>query len=242
MTNYLIRCAGVIFILTCCVSSCTDGAKHDNQLTEREKKEGWVLLFDGSSTKGWHLYNNAKDASTWTVKNGELICGPDIRYIHLDLVSDKEYKNFDLRLDWKINKGGNSGVFINVVERPDIQAAWASGPEYQILEKSHPDYEKADKRPGGFFGFAQEQKDTVHINPFTEWNESRIRQQDGHVEFYLNGVLTAQRDLNSQGWIDSIGKTYFNSFPEYGRHISGHIALQDWQKAISFKNIRIREL
>ncbi|MBN9386223.1 MAG: DUF1080 domain-containing protein [Chitinophagaceae bacterium] len=241
MTSHLIGYIGAILFSACFISSCTGEGMRDNQLTEKEKKEGWVLLFDGNSTKGWHLYNNAKDSSTWTVKNGELTCGPDIRYIHLDLVSDKEYKNFDLRFDWKINKGGNSGVFINVVERPDIQAAWASGPEYQILEKSHPDYEKPDKRPGGLYGFA-EQGDPVDTRPFNEWNESRIRQQDGRVEFYLNGVLTAQRDFHSQGWVDSVGKTYFNNFSEFGRHTSGHIALQDWQKAISFKNIRIREL
>src|SRR5689334_13017385 len=112
MPNHFIRTIGALSFVICMTSACTDTGKRDNQLTEKEKKEGWALLFDGVSTKGWHLYNNDKRTSTWTVSNGELICGPDIRLDHMDLVTDKEYKNFDLTFDWKINKGGNSGVFI----------------------------------------------------------------------------------------------------------------------------------
>lgn len=118
-------------------------------------------------------------------------------------MTDKEYTNYDLRFDWKINKEGNSGVFIDVQERPDIPAR--------------------ETRAGA-------------------WNESRMVQKDGHVEFYLNGVLTTQQDFRSSAWTDSIAKTRFNTYPESGKHVSGHIALQDWFKAVSFKNIRIREL
>jgi len=241
MPNHFIRVIAALSISICMVSSCTDAAKQDNQLTGQEKKEGWVLLFDGQSTKGWHLYNDDKRHSTWSVSNGELICGPDVRFDHMDLVTDKEYKNFDLRFDWKINKGGNSGVFINVVERPEISTTWASAPEYQMLEGSHPDYTDPLKRSGGIFGLVL-QKNPVDTTHFGVWNESRILQQDGHVEFYLNGQLTVQQDLTSQAWIDAIARTHFNNFPGFGRQTSGRIALQDWQKAVAFKNIKIREL
>jgi hypothetical protein len=236
----MIKTIVLLFFAAFMIPACT-GGKHDNQLTDEEKKEGWVLLFDGSSMNGWHPYNNDKRASTWSVKNGELVCGPDKRLEHMDLVTDKEYSNYDLRFDWKINKEGNSGVFIDVVERPDIQAAWASGPEYQILEVSHVDYTDPLKRTGGIFDLTP-QKNPVNQHPPAEWNESRITQKNGHVEFYLNGVLTTEQDLTSPAWIDSIGRTHFSTFPEFGRHTSGHLALQDWFKAISFKNIRIREL
>src|SRR6187402_2949492 len=125
--------------------SCTSGKKQDNQLTDAEKKEGWTLLFDGVSTKGWHPYNADKRPLTWSVGNGELICGPDVRFDHIDLVTDKEYKNFELTFDWKINAGGNSGVFIDVRERPDLQATWASAPEYQLLESTHQDIKDSTK-------------------------------------------------------------------------------------------------
>jgi hypothetical protein len=85
------------------------------------------------------------------------------------------------------------------------------------------------------------------MNPVTQappgqWNESRIRQQDGHVEFYLNGVLTTQMDLGTAAWADSVARTHFKTYPAFGKRTSGHIALQDWYKAVSFKDIRIREL
>ena len=136
---------------------------------------------------------------------------------------------------------GNSGVFINVVERPDILTTWASGPEYQLLEKSHPDYPEKTKRSGCLYGFAP-QKNPVEPTSFGEWNQSRIRQMNGKVEFYLNGVLTAQQDFNSQAWRDMISQSNFKNYPEFGKHIKGHIALQQWAKAISFRNIKIKEL
>jgi len=240
MSSHIIKFTGILLLAVFMISSCTD-AKRDNQLTEKEKKEGWALLFDGSSTKGWHLYNNDKRPSTWSVSNGELTCGPDIRFDHMDLVTDKEYKNFDLTFDWKINKGGNSGVFINVVERPDIQATWASAPEYQMLEGTHPDQENPRQRSGCMFNLFP-LKTTLDTTRAARWYQSRIKQQDGHMEFYLDGVLTVQVDLTSQAWTDSVAKSNFNNFPAFGKQTSGRIAFQDWQKAVAFKNIKIHEL
>ena len=111
--------------------SCAVKEKN-NQLTDEEKKDGWVLLFDGKSTDGWHLYNRGKVPSVWIAKDDELYCDADSKREQGDLTSDKEFENFDLQFDWKIEKRGNSGVFINVIERPDIKTTYASGPEYQI--------------------------------------------------------------------------------------------------------------
>jgi len=221
-------------------TSCTS-EKKDNELTDAEKSAGWTLLFDGVSTKGWHPYNNDKRALTWSVSNGELICGPDVRFDHIDLVTDKEYKNYELTFDWKINAGGNSGVFIDVQERPDLQATWASAPEYQLLESTHQDIKDPTKLTGGIFGFTSSINTSAPVAA-GQWHQSRIKQQDGRVEFYLDGQLTLKQDFTSQAWHDAISKTHFSNNPEYGKHTSGHIALQDWQKTIAFKNIKIREL
>jgi hypothetical protein len=234
----------IYFILALCtsactISACTDPRQHDNQLTDQERKDGWTLLFDGGSTSGWHLYNKAVTPSAWTVSNGELVCDPVAKAEHGDLVTDSAYKNFDLKFDWKINKGGNSGVFINVNEKPEVPATWASGPEYQLLEPSNRDQKEPKKRTGCVFGFTPA-KDPVAPRPFGEWNESEIKQQDGKVEFYLNGLLTDQRDFNSSAWTDSIANTYFKNFPGFGRQTGGPIALQDWTNGVSFKNIKIR--
>jgi hypothetical protein len=239
MIGHIFKTVPALIFTAMLMGSCS-GGKHDNQLTDEEKKEGWVLLFDGQSMNGWHLYNNYKSA-TWSVKDGELVCGPDKRLEHGDLVTNKEYTNYDLRWDWKINKEGNSGIFIDVQERPEIPATYASGPEYQMLEITHADSANPLKRSGCLFNLTK-QMNPARPTKAGEWNESRIVQKDGKVEFYLNGVLTTQEDFRSSAWIDSIARTHFNTYPEFGKHTSGHIALQDWFKAVSFKNIRIREL
>lgn len=240
-THGFTRLMAGFFSATIFASSCTTPAGQ-NRLTEEEQKEGWVLLFDGKTTEGWHLYNEGKTASTWQVKDGELYCNPnDIHIKHGDLISDKEFQNFDLKFEWKIPEKGNSGVFINVVERPDLNTAWRSGPEYQLLEVTHQDYPNLSKRSGCLYGFGPTLT-PVDPNPTGQWNQSEIKQVNGKVQFYLNGVMAVEKDFNSQAWKDSVAVSGFKSFPEFGMHTKGHIALQEWAKGVSFRNIRIKEL
>jgi len=236
LINFLaISFIGIIF------SSCNGTIDHNNQLTEKEKSEGWQLLFDGETTNGWHVYNYGKIDSVWVAKNGELYCDTNFKLVHFDIISDKEFENFDLYFEWKISPGGNSGVFMNVVERKDLPAAWASGEEYQLLDISNPDYATANKRSGCLFGFAP-LINPVDPKPAGEWNQSRIKQQDGKIEFYLNGTLTTQQDFKSAAWPDMISKTNFIHYPEFGKYTKGHIGLQYWLKGISFRNIKIKQL
>lgn len=235
----------VSFLAACLLfMSCSEKKVAENELSEQEKKEGWVLLFDGKSTDSWHLYNKGKVPSAWVVKDKELHCLPadSSDFEHGDLVSDKEYKNYEFKFDWKISKGGNSGVFINVIEREDIPMAWASGPEYQLLEDSHYDYQAdAKKRAGCLYGFYP-QKNEAPTKPFGEWNQSVIKQENGKIEFYLNGILTAEEDFSSDKWKELIASSGFVNFPDFGKTTYGRIALQDWAMGIAFRNIKIREL
>ncbi len=241
MKKISLRVLAALSLLAMLFPSCT-GIKENNQLSDEEKKDGWVLLFDGKSTDGWHLYNKGKTPNAWRVNEDALYCDPKSKSEHGDLASDSAFENFDLKFEWKIEKGGNSGVFINVLEKPDLPAAWASGPEYQLLEKSHIDYPQTTNRSGCLYRFGP-QKNAVEPTPFGEWNQSEIRQENGKIEFYLNGVMTAQEDFGSQAWLDKIGQSsFFKQLPEFGRHTRGQIALQDWKNGISFRNIKIRKL
>ena len=230
-------------VMTCLMSSCSSEEGAPNQLTSQEKKDGWQLLFDGSTLKGWHLYNRGDAPSAWIVQNGELYCQPIFDTTeHGDLVSDQEFENYEFAFEWKISEGGNSGVFINVLEREDIPRAWSSGPEYQLLEKSHPDYAiSPTKRPGALYGLYPP-ANPVEGKPAGAWNQSLIKQVDGKIEFHLNGVLTAQEDFNSSHWKELVADSGFKTFPEFGKHVQGHIALQDWSKGISFRNLKIKPL
>lgn len=213
----------------------------NNTLTKKEKAEGWKLLFDGHSTAGWHIYNSTAPFTVWKVKDGELICDPKDRSEPGDLVTDGEYKDFDLKLEWKIPKEGNSGVFIDVQEKKDLATGWMSGPEYQLLGNSNPDFAKPKSRSGCLFGI-DAQKNAAKIVAENDWNRSEIRQQNGKVKFYLNGTLTVEEDFNSSAWTQKVAASTFKRFAEYGKHTSGHLALQDWSTGIAFRNIKIKEL
>ena len=221
-------------------SACASGKDGVNKLSKMEKQEGWTLLFNGKTLDGWHVYNKGKAQSAWIVQDGELYCRPGVTDVeHGDLLTDQEYENFELAFEWKISKEGNSGVFINVQEKASIPTAWASGPEYQLLEQTHHDYATSEKkRPGCLYGFAP-QKNPVEPRPAGMWNQARIRQMNGKIEFYLNGVLTAEEDFKSPEWTEKVANSGFKSFPEFGKHTKGRIALQDWAKGIAFRNIKI---
>jgi hypothetical protein len=231
----------VLTIMVLIISSFAFKGDENNMLSMKEKADGWQLLFDGHSTAGWHLYNSATPFTVWKVKDGELFCDPLDKTGPGDLVTDKEYKNYDLKFDWKLPKSGNSGVFINVIERKDIPTGWASGSEYQLLDDANPDYTKPQSRSGCLFGFAP-QKNPVKTKPTNTWNHSEIKQQDGKVKFYLNGVLTAEENFSSKSWADKVAKSHFKQFPEYGKHITGHIVLQDWSTGVAFRNVKIKSL
>lgn len=222
-------------------AGCSGPGDSNNSLTDQEAKDGWKLLFDGRTTDGWHLYNRGRVPSAWIVDSGTLYCKPDGKLEHGDLITDKEYENFDLQFEWKIIKYGNSGVFIDVIEDTSIRTAWASGPEYQLLEASNPDNANPLKKSGSLFGLFP-QLNPAEPKPFGEWNQSRIVQSNGKVEFYLNGIKTIEEDFKSPAWADTVAKSHFAMFPQFGKHTKGKIGLQDWSKGVSFRNLKIKEL
>lgn len=225
--------------------SCTSRHSEPNQLTAQEVNEGWVLLFDGKTTRGWHVYLEGDVPSVWSVSDGVLTCDPAAKNVAFgDLVTNQSYRDFDLVFEWKITRGGNSGVFFNVQEDTAYATAWTTGPEYQLLDNVHvTDHNKGDpKRQAGCFFGLTELKNNAQPRPFGEWNQSRIRQQNGIVTFWLNGVESASEDLNSERWKTLVAGSSLGKFPAFGKATSGKIALQNWAKGISFRSIKIRDL
>ena len=106
----------------------------NNTLTEQERAEGWQLLFDGKTTNGWHKFNDGEINGGWIVENGELVALGKGGDIGGDVVSDKDFANFDLKLEWKISLGGNSGIFYHVKEGKEYKALYNTGTEYQLID------------------------------------------------------------------------------------------------------------
>ena len=229
----------VIILFTQCKNN------RQNQLLPQEQQDGWVQLFDGNSTRGWHVYNKGTgNVGGWTVAKGELYCDSNYRKKTLtlgDLVTDEDYENFDLRFDYNIAHAGNSGVFINVVESPDVADAWASGVEFQLLDPAHPDFNDAKKKPGALFGLVPA-SDSASALPAGEWNSGRIVQENGRVSFYLNDVITLEQNLRDSTFKQAVAATWFKNYPGFAASNKGKIALQDWAKGVRFRNIKIRQL
>ena len=215
-----------------------------NKLLDIEKEQGWTLLFDGRSLEGWHLFNkpDSTEFSAWEVRDGALFCNAtDQSKVFGDLVTDKEYENYELIFEWQMGLRGNGGVFINVQESSEYRATYQTGPEYQLLEPAHSDTKTPLKRPGCLWGLSP-QLNLVEAKSVGQWNTSKIVQQNGKVEFYLNGKLTAKEDFTSKEWMDKIALSNFKDSPNFGKATQGKIALQNWYFNAWFRNMKIKEL
>ena len=194
------------------------GDKEQNVLSDQEKKDGWTLLFDGETMNGWHLFNRGSIPSAWSVDSGRLVCNPHAKDVkHGDLVTDKVFQDFDLQFDWKISKAGNSGLFINVLERPDLGTTFSTGEEYQLLDDRNVPSEyvgNLSHKAASIFGVVPNSSNSVPKSG--EWNHSRILQQNGAVTFWLNDVLTVQVDLKSELWKSLVAASSLSKYREFG--------------------------
>ena len=213
-----------------------------NQLTDQEKKEGWKLLFDGRTSKGWHTYNKKTFGEGWKVSEGTLFRDTTaVKKEAGDICTDEVFENFDLKLQWKISKDGNSGVMFLVHESPEYDAPYLTGPEMQILDnESHPDGKIIKHRAGDLYDLISSSSEPVR--PVGEWNDAEIRLDHGKLTLYLNGVQTVTTTLWDKQWNDLVKGSKFAKMPGFAKYKSGHIDLQDHGHDVWFRNIKIRKL
>ena len=226
-----------VLLLTCISVS----SSAQNKLTDQEKKEGWTLLFDGKTSTGWHTWKSDKVTPRWKVGNGELYLDKGVEAGKGDIVSDKEYQNYELALEWKIAACGNSGVIFNVVEDAKYKNTYETGPEMQVLDNTcHPDAKIIKHRAGDLYDLISCSKETV--KPAGEWNQARIVSNNGKMEFWLNGTKVVDFTMHTPEWDKMIAESKFKTMPGFGKALKGHIALQDHGDAVWYRNIKIREL
>jgi len=213
-----------------------------NQLTDQEKKEGWKLLFDGRTSKGWHTYNKKTFGEGWKVSEGTLFRDTTaVKKEAGDICTDEVFENFDLKLQWKISKDGNSGVMFLVHESPEYDAPYLTGPEMQILDnEGHPDGKIIKHRAGDLYDLISSSSEPVR--PVGQWNDAEIRLDHGKLTLYLNGVQTVTTTLWDKQWNDLVKGSKFAKMPGFAKYKSGHIDLQDHGHDVWFRNIKIRKL
>lgn len=218
-------------------------AEAPNTLSAAEENAGWQLLFDGKTTTGWRGYRSATMPASWKVENGSLLSRPAQGEKTGDIVTVDQYDNFELQLEWKMTKGGNSGVVYRATE--DYDNVWESGAEYQILDnKGHMDGLNPLASAGACYAVFAPAKDVTR--PLGEWNQARIVAKGRHVEHWLNGQKLLEYDVDTELWRAHVktSKYFMTAYGQgkWGLSPKGHIALQDYGGAIEFRSIKIRPL
>jgi hypothetical protein len=209
-------------------------------LTPAEIKEGWISLFDGKTTSGWNTYNKKEVGEAWKVEDGAL---------HLtktkggrgDIVTSKEFSNFDLKLEWKISPKGNSGVMFYVKEDPKFEEPFYTGPEMQVLDNDgHPDGKIHKHRAGDLYDLIACSKETVKA--LGEWNQVEIIADHGDLKLFLNGYNVVHTTMWDDAWKKLVAGSKFKEWPEFATFTSGRIDLQDHGDEVWFRNLKIKNL
>lgn len=204
----------------------------------------WTVLFDGTSLDGWRSFGQSAPGDGWIVEDGSIKLNVDDSTETMtagDLITEGQYENFELELEWKITEGGNSGIFFGVREIEGHEVAYLTGIEMQILDDDvHPDGQNPETSAGSSYALYPPTADVVR--PVGEFNEVRIVVNNLEVEHWLNGTRIVAYTIDSPDWQERIRASKFADWEHFGRYRRGHIALQDHTDPVWYRNIRIREL
>jgi len=220
-----------------------------NELSAREKAEGWRLLWNGHDTTGWRSARSPQfPVQDWEIKDGELRVLPSGGREGGeggDIVTTEKFSNFELLVDFKIWPGTNSGIkyFVD----PDLNKGPGSaiGLEYQILDDlRHPDAKlgrNGDRTMASLYDLIPASKDKK-VNPIGSWNTARIVVRGAHVEHWLNGEKVLEYTRFTPEFRDLVNESKYKVWPHFGELQTGNILLQDHGDAVAFRNIKLREL
>lgn len=222
-----------------------------NELSAQQKKNGFQLLWDGKSSKGWRgAYNNPFPQKGWTLNDGTLSIhqsNGDEMGSGGDIVTEKEYAAFELEFEFKLTPGANSGLKYFVKEVYETGGKSAIGLEYQVLDdEKHPDAKlgrDGNRTLGSLYDLMARKQIKQALKPIGEWNKGRIIVlRNNHVEHWLNGFKVLEYERGSQAFKDLVAISKYKNWKNFGLWPEGHILLQDHGNDVSFRSLRIKTL
>ncbi len=223
-------------------------AQPPKPLTKAERKAGWQLLFDGKTTNGWRgAYRSDFPEKGWVVVNGELrgeLSNGAESGDAGDIVTLAKYRDFELVFDWKLGKGGNSGVKYFIEERqPKPAKGSQAGYEYQLIDDADYIYNgkllPQDLKTASIYDVIAAEKPDVQLNA---WHTSKIVVNNNQIEHWLDGKRVLATDRNSDAFKKGVSDSKFNDYQGFAQIPEGHILLQDHGHSVAFKNIKIRTI
>ena len=234
-----------LVIVICLFISC--------KLASKKNTSEWISLFDGTSLNGWRAYNGDEMPPGWMIIDSVLtfttdqIMEEDYDYKgSRDIIyGASEFDNFELYLEWKIPKGGNSGIFYHLKEGYDGPPEVA--PEYQLLDDKNYEevhnYKLKDWQKTGA-DYAMYSPDTLEkkLNPIGEWNSSRIVFTPKRVDHWLNGRKVLSFIPWSEDWYERRNSGKWSGVADYAKYKIGFVGLQDHGSNLYFRNIKIKNL
>ncbi len=229
----------LVIISAALLSACGAGKNTMNG----SAKTGWQKLFDGKTTTGWHTYGKSFAGTNWKIDDGALFLDTKNKTAGQggDLVTNEEFENYHLKLDWKISKGGNSGIIFNVHEDPKYNATYSTGPEMQVIDNDgHADAKNIKHRAGDLYDLKASSKENVKA--VGEWNTAEIILNNGKLDLIQNGETVVSTTMWDDNWKQMVAGSKFKTWPGFAIYKSGKIALQDHGNDVWFKNISIKRL
>jgi hypothetical protein len=222
-------------------------AQTANTLTAQETKEGWKLLFDGKTLKGWHTYGNKGVGAAWRIDGEALQLYVPNRAGNKtkdggDIVTDEVFTgDFEFKADWKITKLANSGIFLFVTEDTKYENAYTTAVELQVTDNNiYGEGADNNRRAGDLFGIASSR---IRMpNRVGEWNRLHVILKKGLLNVFLNDIQIHEIQLDSKTWKDAVAKSSISKAPVSKGVFAGRIGLQDWGSQVWYKNIKIRPL
>ena len=224
-----------------------------NTLTKAEIADGWELLFDGKTFEGWRGIGidvvpeghwKIVDGAIQKIASGDVPTRPDGQPLKGgDIMTKKTFKNFELKFEWKISEGGNSGVKYNVIEEVSIKNGWTSalGYEYQVLDDAkHSDNLNPTHRSGSLYDMIEGQGKV--LKPVGQYNSAKILFNNNHLEHWLNGKKVVDTDTDSPEFEKLFQKSKYHKHSDFTSHKIAHIILQDHGNACWYRNIKIKVL
>ncbi len=209
----------------------------------------WITLFNGNTFEGWKGYNIDGIPPKWGIEDGIMYVSKEGNEpgkstgFGRSIITTEEFENFELELEYRISPGGNSGVMYHIIESPNYDDDYDTGPEFQLIDNDYyRDRISAKQLTASNYDVLA--PDSLDLNPAGEWNQIKLIYVNGLVEHWMNGQKVLEFTEGSNEWQEAVNNSKWvnGEFPDWGTSTKGHISLQDHGDFVEFKNIRIRRL